>query len=381
LEALNSQNSSNLSLPYFHNLNGLRAIGAIAVFIFHAFLLGHEMWGDFYESSSFQAILIAASKGNYGVSLFFVLSGFLITYLLLHEARTKGQVGVFHFFMRRLLRIWPVYFLVVGFGFWIFPNLPFGITTSHSGWMYVFFLSNIEEIRNGLYDAVNFLTITWSVSIEEQFYLSWVLLMLVFPFLRRAEKFLPYFLVVLFVSILFRWLFVDDYRVLYYHTFAVMSDLAMGGILAYTCFHWNIQRLIEKVPKWLNLLIYALGILMILGVRKVFQGDLIVFEKIATGTFFVYVIADQTFGKNSFFKSDNIPGFFQLGNLSYGFYMYHCIVLYYVQMVFLKNGWTDQPFYFVTYFVLAFASTIAISALSYQVIEKPFLRLKRHFPK
>ncbi|MDB2657553.1 hypothetical protein N9Y60_05785 [Crocinitomicaceae bacterium] len=101
---MNSQNTSKLSHPYFENLNGLRAIGALSVFVFHSFLLGNEIWGDFYQSKYFQIAVQVFSKGNYGVSLFFVLSGFLITYLLLHEAKSKGAIGVFGFFMRLIMQ-------------------------------------------------------------------------------------------------------------------------------------------------------------------------------------------------------------------------------------------------------------------------------------
>ncbi|MCR9173089.1 MAG: acyltransferase [bacterium] len=376
---MNSQNTSNLSRPYFENLNGLRAIGALAVFVFHAFLLGNEIWGDFYHSTYFQAAVQVFGKGNYGVSLFFVLSGFLITYLLLHEAKSKGKIAVFGFFMRRLLRIWPVYFLVVGFGFLLYPHLPYGIQTSNSGWMYAFFLSNIEEIRNGYRDAVNFLTITWSVSIEEQFYMAWVALMAIFPFMRKAKGFLPYLLMLAVGSVVFRWMYADDFSVLYYHTFAVMSDLALGGIAAYACFHCNFQKYTSDVPKWMNVLIYFLGIGLILATRKVFVGDFIVIEKLILGFFFVYVILDQTFGKHSFFNADKIPTFFRLGTISYGFYMYHCIVIYYVQQFFKEMNWTDNPVHFVLFFMTSLLLTTVVSTLSYRLVELPILRMKKHF--
>lgn len=376
---MNSQNTSNLSRPYFENLNGLRAIGALSVFVFHAFSLGNEIWGDFYQTKYFQVLAKVFSKGNYGVSLFFVLSGFLITYLLMHEAKSNGSIRVFGFFMRRLLRIWPVYFIVVGFGFLIYPHLPYGIETTNSGWMYAFFLSNIEEIRNGYRDAVNLLTITWSVSIEEQFYMAWVALMALFPFMRKAKGFLPYLILLVLGSIIFRWIYVDSFNTLYYHTFAVMSDLALGGIAAYACFHHSFQERISNVPKWLNVIIYLIGLGMILGARKVFFGDLIIIEKVILGFFFVYVILDQTFGQHSFFKADKIPTFFQIGTISYGFYMYHCIVIYYVQQILQEMGWTTNVLHFVLFFVLSLLLTVLISSMSYRFIEKPILRLKHHF--
>ena len=349
------------------------------MFVFHAFLLGNEIWGDFYHSNYFQVLVQVFSKGNYGVSLFFVLSGFLITYLLMHEAKAKGAIDVFGFFMRRLLRIWPVYFIVVGFGFLVYPHLPYGIETTNSGWMYAFFLSNIEEIRNGYRDAVNLLTITWSVSIEEQFYMGWVTLMAIFPFMRKAKGFLPYLVIIAVASVVFRFIYVDNFKILYYHTFSVMSDLALGGIFAYACFHWNFQERINQVPKWVNLLIYTLGFGMILATRKIFVGELIFVEKLVLGCFFVYIIADQTFGKHSFFKADKLPYFFKLGTVSYGFYMYHCIVIYYVQQLFQEIGWTQNIGHFIGYYAISLVATIIMSELSYRYVEKPILRLKKYF--
>lgn len=376
---MESPNKTNLSHPYFNNLNGLRALGALAVFLFHTFLLGHEVWGDFYKTTLFQALTKVMSKGNYGVSLFFVLSGFLISYLLMHEAKRKGTIHVFGFFMRRLLRIWPVYFVVLLFGFVVFPQLPFGVQTINSPWFYGFFLSNFEEIRVGFMDSVNFLTVLWSVSIEEQFYMSWVVLMALLPFLRRGKGFLPYFLLLIGISLNARWFYRDSEIALYYHTLTVVSDLGIGGLLAYSCFHWNWDERFQSISKWTNLAVYAFGIAMILGVRFVFQGDLIVLEKLVLGLFFAYIIFDQAFGKHSFFKADRIPLFFEMGKISYGFYMYHCIVIYYVQQFFAANDLTDHIGYFVGYLVLSFVLTFAISWASYRWMEVPVLRLKKRF--
>lgn len=376
---MNSQNTSNLSRPYFENLNGLRAIGALSVFFFHAFSIGNSLWGDFYQETYFQWIAKIFSKGNYGVSLFFVLSGFLITYLLLYEAKAKGSINVFGFFMRRLLRIWPVYFIVIGFGFLLFPLLPFGGDTLNSGWMYAFFLSNIEEIRIGFLDSMNMLTITWSVSIEEQFYMAWVVLMALFPFMRKAKGFLPYLILIVVTSVVFRFLYVTDEKTLYYHTFAVMSDLAMGGLFAYSCFHGNAHKWISNIPKWINCLVYLLGIGIILGTRTIFSGNFIFIEKLVLGFFFVYVIADQAYGKHSFFKADKLPFFRRLGTVSYGIYMYHCIVLYYLSLLFSSQGWTENALYLVAFMLLALLFTILLSELSYRFVEQPILTWKKYF--
>lgn len=378
---MNLQNTGNLSKPYFENLNGLRTIGALSVFLFHAFLLGYEDWGSFYDGDVFQIIFQVMRKGNYGVNLFFVLSGFLITYLLLHEAATRGSINIRGFFMRRLLRIWPVYFVVIGFGFLLFPHLPYGLQTTNSGWMYSFFLSNFEEIYNGFRDPVNLLTITWSVSIEEQFYMGWVVLMAILPFLRKGKGFLPYLLLLVVISIVFRLFHIEDQITLYYHTLAVVSDLAIGGLLAYACFHYNWHEKFRAIPLWVNIGVYLATVGCILGSRILFpvSSIFLAFEKIVLGLLFAYIVFDQAFGTHSPFKADRIPFFNKLGQISYGMYMYHSIVLYFMLKLFVDLGWTTHIGYFVLYFILSLALTIAISAFSYRFMERPLLKLKRYF--
>src|SRR4051812_12553902 len=101
---------------FFSNLNGVRAIASLMVVIahieldkevFHLQLIPHVNFLNF---------------GKVGVSVFFALSGFLITYLLLEERKNFNKVSFADFYMRRILRIWPLYFLIVIIGFFIYPK-------------------------------------------------------------------------------------------------------------------------------------------------------------------------------------------------------------------------------------------------------------------
>lgn len=379
LSSSSPKSSEGSALPRFENLNGLRFIGAFGVFIFHSFTLGNATWGDFYDTGWFSTLTSVLGKGHYGVNLFFVLSGFLITFLLLDEARRNAKINAFGFFMRRLLRIWPVYFIVLLFGFVIYPHLPFGIQTINSPVYYSMFLSNMEEIWHGLYDPVSLLTITWSVSIEEQFYISWVVLMLIIPSFRKGKLFLFYFTTLVIASLIFRFNHVGQERIIYFHTLSVVSDLAIGGYLSYLCFHFKIQDRFANLPKWSNIVIYILGIGMLLGARMIFDGTLEVFERIAIGLFFAFVIFDQAYGKNSFFKADKLPGFFKLGEISYGLYMYHCIVIYYIQVLMSQMGWNNSLVGFGSYIIISALLTVGIAMLSYRFVEKPLLGLKKYF--
>ena len=179
---MSKTSTSEIARPFFDNLNGLRFVGALAVLLFHCFSLEREIWGDFFQGYWFQKVYLVVGKGHLGIILFFVLSGFLITYLLLFENAKTGRINLFNYLMRRFLRVWPMYFLVVLFGFFLFPILPYGIETIHEFWRFALFFSNIDEILLGKNDPLNFLSATWTVSVEEQFYLTWGILIGIISF-------------------------------------------------------------------------------------------------------------------------------------------------------------------------------------------------------
>ena len=358
--------------PFFNNLNGLRFVGALTVLIFHCFTLQREIWGDFYNGTIFHFVFSVASKGHLGVNLFFVLSGFLITYLLLHEYARTGKINILNYLLRRFLRIWPLYFLVVLFGFFLFPKLPYGVVTIHEFWRFALFLSNFDEIIHGINDKINFLSATWSVSIEEQFYLVWGFLLGLIPF-KKSFSFPVFFVVIILGSIVFRSFYWFDSRIIYFHTFSVMSDLGIGGFIGFLAFKGKIQSSFERVKKWQWIVFYVISTLLILGSNSIFEGSLIAFERTVIGIIFAIVILEQVYAKNSFYKIDKIPYFFSSGELTYGFYMFHCILIYFWSTFFKTHGFTVHLWQFLVYVVLVFFSTYVVAWISLHYFERSIL--------
>ena len=111
---------------------------------------------------------------GYGVTLFFVISGFLITFLLIKEMRKTQTVSIGKFYLRRILRIWPIYYLFIIVSLSVF--LCFGLSNQilvKELWFYLFFAANIPFIT---YQGIMILVHYWSIGVEEQFYLFWPLL-------------------------------------------------------------------------------------------------------------------------------------------------------------------------------------------------------------
>lgn len=363
---------------FFPNLNGLRFAGALAVMLFHCFTLHRDIWGDFYNTQWFKAIGLVLNKGHLGVALFFVLSGFLITYLLLNELARNGSINLGHYFMRRILRVWPLYFVVTLFGFFIFPHLPYGVETVHELWRYLIFASNIDEIILGLKDNINFLTATWTISVEEQFYLSWGIFIALLRF-RNKNTFLWFFLSVIAGTIVFRLFHLNDERTLYFHTFSVISDLAFGGLIAWLVYYKKLSSFFEELPRWIILLAYLIGGTLLLSEGKLLSGTAVSVARLIPETVFAFIILEQVYANHSFYKIDRIPGFFEAGKLTYGFYLFHCIYIWYWAHFFKDHQLTSNVGYYGLYVVLVFVSTYATAWLSFRYFEQPFLRLKRFF--
>lgn len=163
---------------YFPNLNGIRFIAAFLVIIHHI-----EQIKNLFGLESKWTNPAINLIGPLGVILFFVLSGFLITYLLLVEEKEMKGISIKSFYIRRILRIWPLYYLIIVLSFFLIPQISFLNLTGWSDHIYddfflklvlfVFFLPNLALV---LFPPVAYASQTWSVGVEEQFYLIWPIL-------------------------------------------------------------------------------------------------------------------------------------------------------------------------------------------------------------
>ena len=369
------QNDKKIPHVHFENLDALRFLAAFSVFVFHYFSDIKALFPSLKHNSIFDKIQVVADKGSLGVNFFFVLSGFLITYLILHERKHRGNFSLKKFLIRRTLRIWPVYFLVVLIGFVLFPYVLDGFSTIHDPWMYVAFLANFDELRVGLFDHANFLTPPWSVAVEEQFYLFWGISLFILFQIKQLK--LIHVIVLLYaLTFIFRWYYVNDERIIYYHTFAVCQDILTGTFIGLALFEgkkWldSLKRL-KKI--WV-ILIYLAGFMICIAKNKIFFGDLLIIERFCLSLFFAFIILDQIRGDNSFFKFGKVKLFNFFGKISYGFYMYHLIIM------FLLVTWIDamklNGYYLIfLYFLASILGTLIVAIISYYAIEKPLLKLK-----
>jgi len=311
------------------------------------------------------------------------LSGFLITYLILTEIKTAGRLDVKSFYLRRALRIWPLYYLVIVFGFVVYPLI--GSVYGFSRYLgpanplyYIFFLSNFDVLHHGIGNVAASRSITWSVAIEEQFYFVWPLLFYFIP--RSFYKLI--FPAIIIASALFRLAHVDNGLTLYYHTFSVISDMAVGGFVAYLVItSAAVKEFFANLRSPVIALVYLAGVLMILFSSFLFIGPvLLTLNRIANALFFAFVILEQNYAQGSLIKMSAVKPISALGKYTYGLYLLHpiaimcCVQLMQRLRFDLNNlfiGWLQG--------LLALLLSILACYASYHLYEKYFLTLKARF--
>lgn len=158
---------------HFPGLNGLRFFAAMIVAVSHVELLKqYHGLPNAYDSPAVYEL------GRLAVTLFFVLSGYLITFLLLKEKELTGTITIGAFYMRRVLRIWPLYFLLVALAFFVFPRIgamqvpPLtGQLADNLRFTLPLFTLFLPQLALSMFAPVPFAEPAWSIGVEEQFYM------------------------------------------------------------------------------------------------------------------------------------------------------------------------------------------------------------------
>ena len=301
--------------------------------------------------------------GGAGVHIFFVLSGFLITYLLLIEESKNGKVNVYYFYMRRVLRIWPLYYLIIVLGIYILPQILNTFIFEGNQVFHLFFLNNFDVVNSPV-------GIAWSVAIEEQFYLVWPLIFYLFR---------QYSLLVMSISLfLFSLIFslnVSSFEILYYHTFSNIKFLMAGCIGAQLYFSKN-KILLWAVSRRFLSLTMLLGLTFLLFILSSILENYAAILNLLLIFLYVLIIISLVV------SSDNSYSFIsKFGKYTYGMYLYHPTIILIFKIMFdkLNFDYNKDLFLYILMLLLCFIVTIMISIISFNIIEAPFLKMKKKF--
>jgi peptidoglycan/LPS O-acetylase OafA/YrhL len=384
---------------HFSGLNALRFFAAYFVLLHHGETIRHKFGLPSFEGYSF------FQNGALAVSFFFVLSGFLITYLLLTEIERTGDVSLTKFYWRRVLRIFPLYYLLVIIGLIIIPVLLHFINypntqpydTATGGVLFLFFLSFVVNSAFGSH----LLEPLWSIGVEEYFYIIWAPLFKKFKRRNPEEKKGPLSIIAFLIGfkailILFFHFFPSENQM-----FNVVKDvllslkfelMAIGGLGALAVFKDRTQ--LEKAFFFTPIFqVFMLSLLFIrlflhnycvdnqglIGVVYKFFVLTPVLSFCTEGSLFLWLILNVSINPRAFFKLRNAL-LDRLGEMSYGIYMYQMLVIFGVVLVFKKMMMKMDPSVSsVFFYVLVTISVVGVSFLSKKFFEDRFLRLKKRF--
>ncbi len=366
------------SKRHFHSLETFRFFAFLKVYFLHVPLQG-----------VFPIFSFLKSGGGIGVAFFFVLSGFLITYLLAFEKKRTNTVNVKQFLIRRSLRIWPLFFLMVIIGL-ILPYDWKSLIGFHMvgggydlDWRFSFtFLENYRMLWEDNWPKTTPLSVFWSLCIEEHFYITWVIAFFFVPY-KHILKFL-------ISSISFAWLARGLERIISSNEtistnelFTNLDFFAVGGILAYFVVN-DYQKLIKQINRISNQLKW--GYVLFVIVFVVFQNQLVpynqdslffIFRSTIIAIVFTLLIA-IIIPENSTIRFENkITSY--LGKISYGLYVYHIIFIHVTfQGLLYLDIKLDDTLTLCIYIITTLGLSIITSSLSYHYFEMAFLKYRKN---
>ncbi len=372
------------NISFFEGLSALRFFAAFFVVMHHSETIRRKNGFDNLEWLSL------FRNGGSAVTFFFVLSGFLITYLLLKENHKRGTVSVKKFYIKRTLRIWPLYFLLVIIGTLILPQ-AFGILhikyempySFGQVWYYfIFFLPGLVTFFFGHH----FLEPLWSIGVEEVFYLLWAP---IFKIFKKNILVILLSIIMLKIILMIIGYFNPGYALFNYlvNTFRIEA-MAIGGLGAYFIFNRKKELsnlFIYKIP--LQILIYLVFIVYLIfhiNIHNLVWNTIFstpVFSGILINFLFLYLIIGVSLIDNNIIKlKSKILTY--LGDISYGIYMYHMLTIFAVIQLLKKYLIDLNPFVSgILFYIIVTIGVILISSISKFAFENYFLNLKSKLDK
>jgi len=340
----------SLAQSHIPVLDGLRAVSVFTVMVYH--------FG------------FARVPGDLGVSTFFVLSGFLITWLLLKEDRETGRVSLTGFYTRRVLRIFPAYYAFLALSFVIdhLRHHPWSPALRNSA---IFYVVNYFNAIHG--DHHTSVAHAWSLAIEEQFYVLWPL---AFLLLRRQGGRVTVRVLVWMIATVAIWrsvafLLIGTSPTYVYNAFETRFDnLAIGCLLALLLERGYLERALNATARlsWLPLL--TIGLLVISRMLMPASYHYSAGFTVDAALIAVLIVQILQHHHQRLWSWLELPTVRYLGTISYPLYLYHPWGLGAARQLHgLPVG---------VQFIAGCLICVAVASGSYFIVERPFLRLKRH---
>jgi peptidoglycan/LPS O-acetylase OafA/YrhL len=357
---------------YHPELDALRFFAFLMVFLHHAFPHQPEFWTKLgVPNATAQVLSGIGATGAFGVSLFFVLSAYLITELLLREKELVGSLDVKSFYIRRILRIWPLYFFFLALA----VALQWFVAGEHVGWRaglaFSALAGNWYIVFIGFPSSVIFPL--WSVSIEEQFYLTWPLVV------RRVSQagMMTFAVGLLGVATATRIYLGTHHRFesqVWCNTLVQLDPIAAGILIAILLRGGVLQ--LSRLART-AVIVAGVACLATAGLYFGIKNDPLTTWRIVLG--YPAVALGAVLLLLAVLREGAIPAkpLVYLGRISYGLYVFHVLALRISDNI-VPDQRASLARYGLRVFV-ALALTVTMAAISYRWLETPFLQLKQRF--
>ncbi len=362
---LNPENSQANDRIYFPELDGLRFFAFLLVFIHH-----HPFFGNIPYLSFFH------KHGGVGVDLFFVLSAFLFTKLLIAEYNKTQTISFKKFYIRRIFRIWPIYYLFVAavVSLYYFKNGAISEDIKTRLFGLLTFTDNIFTSING-FNSIPFTSHLWTIAFEEQFYI-FIPFLIYFLVKSSFKTKISALISSFFIFSLIKFLFIYNaapHPTIWALPITHFESIMFGIIIGFGGFDF----LLKKINA---LLIGVISLFLFLLLKFLTPYDETTYLLFLT---LLLVGVSMSFILFSVLNNSGLKKFLSgrflvfMGKRSYGLYLYHIIANGTVSFMILHiQGMPSHPAFT---FILSLIITITLSVISYKIIETPFLKLKKKF--
>lgn len=361
----------------YKDLDALRFFAMIPVFLFCGLYLLDTNENEFIHDLS---MAFSFLKQN-SIDFFFFISAFLLTSHALREVKYTKVFSLKSFYIRRMIRIAPVFALALVFAFaihpWIINTLK--LTSIENPIVVKNFFMFPENSETTTNEQFIYLAVIWTIFMFLQFYVIWGLIL---KFFLSQIKYVSF--IFIGIGIITRVYYVLIDAPFEFNTLSAGIPIGIGALVA-NSIRFN-DRLVENIkhsPKMNHLIIYLIGIVVLLG-GYVFLGNtyFVALIPLITCTAFGYFIIEQTFGKNSAFKLRKNKLFSRLGKISYGFIIYQSIILV-IGVISIESLELSlsSPVTQIGFLILAFLISWLAADLSFNWYERPILAFRKEFKR
>ncbi len=364
---------------YYPQFDAIRFFAAFLIVIYHSYIAWNGWFGlpRILSGESHKTLTVFGSHVDklvrnmpLGVDIFFFISGYLLTILLLIEKQKYGKINIPKFYIRRGLRIWPLYFFLIG----IAPFLINWLDNKSPDYIYtILFVNNFHTITTGVWEFpfAHF----WSICIEEHFYIFWPLIIGFVP-QRKLTSTIIALIGLSWSYKIYTYIFIENnWYELYLNTLSRMDVILLGGLLALQYFN---KPFTFKMNGYLQVGLIAILVLLLSfdntsDVSNMFMG---VLRRPVYIVLLALPMMDLMFNPKRLKLFGKKNPLLYLGKVSYGIYMYgNILVPVVIKKLIIPYGLYNIYFYYAFVFFLS----IFVPVMSYELLEKPFLKLKQRF--